>query len=349
MRFVFLLMMWFISHTVVGQTALTVSVVSPQYRAVDDVVRATGYLEPRNEAVVNARLNGTTLEKIDVELGDWVKKGQVLARFDAALIRHDITRAEAMVAQAQIGLKQSRDNAKRAAKLLNADAMSRIEGERYLSAELDAQAGLNAAKAQLESSRLQLSYTEVKAPIGGIISDKQAVLGATANVGMPLFRIIADGELTWRAQVAQDKMAGIAKGTSAWIRLPSGEPVHGEVYNIAPTVNPQSREVTVFVSVAANQVLRSGMLVSGELLLGAQDKMLIPASTVQPSDGRNYVWLISAENTAHRQEVQLGRQVGAMIEVREGLRRDSRIVERGGGFLAEGDKVRVVANPNGTQ
>ncbi|MBV7434173.1 efflux RND transporter periplasmic adaptor subunit [Cardiobacteriaceae bacterium TAE3-ERU3] len=324
---------------------MTVSIVQPQFSPVEKSVTASGYLEPRDEAVVNARLNGTTLEEIHAELGDWVEKGQVLARFDDALIQNDITSAKAQLTQAQVGLKQARDNAKRANKLLKADAMSRIEGERYISAEQDAQANVNAAQAQLDSSRLQLGYSEVKAPVSGIISDKQAVLGATANVGMPLFRIIANGVLTWRAQVSLDNIGQINEGCVAQVSLPGGEQVEGKVYNIAPTINQQSREVTVFVSLQRNPALRAGMLVSGEFLLGANEQMLIPANTIQPNDGRNYVWLVDSNDTAHRQQVELGRRVGSMVEVHDGLTPESRIVARGGGFLTDGDHVRVVANP----
>lgn len=346
MRF-FPVLVFFFSAVAQAQTALTVNVVSPQFRDVAESVSASGYLEPRQEAVVSARLNGATLDEIHAELGDWVEQGQVLARFDAALIKNDITNAKAQLMQAKVGLKQAQDNAKRANRLLKADAMSRIEGERYISSEQDAQARVNAAQAQLDSSRLQLDYSEVTAPVSGIISDKQAVLGATAALGTPLFRLIVDGVLTWRAQVPLEKVGLIQIGSKAQVTLPDGTTVAGEVYNIAPTIDQQSREITVFVSLARNSALRSGMLVSGEFTLDANEQMLIPANALQPSDGRNYVWLVAADDTVHRQQIELGRRLGEFVEVRAGLDAQSRIVARGGGFLAEGDRVRVVARPEG--
>lgn len=118
---------------------------------------------------------------------------------------------------------------------------------------------------------------------------------------------------------------------------------------IAPTVNPKSREVTVFVRLERHSALRSGMLLAGQFLIGDSQKLLIPANTVQPSDGHNYVWVVNKENKVHRQKVDLGQRVNAMVEVREGLSTDSQIVARGGGFLTDGDSVRVVETPKGSQ
>lgn len=330
-----------------AQTAsvLTISTVTPVRRLVEDSISAIGYIEPRETALVNARLNGETLKTIEVALGERVEKGQQLARFDDAGIRTDIAIARAQVLQAETALKQAKKNAARARHLLKSNAVSQIEAERLADAAETAAAGLSIAKARLEAQLLRLTYTTVKAPVSGIITDKQAVLGATVAIGTPLFSIMADGIPAWQAQVPITEISAIHQNSVAEVSLPDATTIKGQVYNIAPTVDRQSRETTVYVALPAQENLRAGMLLTGVFHLGQSEQMLIPADTVQPGDGHYYVWLVDAQDTVHQQQIELGRHVGAMVEVRSGLQDNSRIVARGGAFLVEGNKVRVVSLP----
>lgn len=328
-----------------ADTALTVSTVSPTRELVEKTVTGIGYIAPREEALVNARINGATLREIYVHLGEKVKKGQILARFDDAEMRTDVAIAKAQTARAETALKQAQKNAGRAKSLLKASAMSRIEGERLFDNAETALANLSIAKAHLDAQMLRLTYTEVKAPVSGIITAKQAILGETVSIGKPLFRMMVDAVPAWQAQVPTADIAMIKDNTVAKVSLPDGSVVKGYVYNIAPTIDRQSREATVFVSLPAHPELRVGMLLEGVFNLGRSEQMLIPANTIQPDDGHYYVWLVDTQNTVHRQQIDLGGYVGEMAEIRSGLQDDSRIVARGGAFLVEGNKVRVVDLP----
>ncbi|UJF24763.1 efflux RND transporter periplasmic adaptor subunit [Suttonella sp. R2A3] len=329
-----------------AQSALTVEVISPQRGLVTEKINAIGYLQAKEQAVVNARLNGATLEEILVDIGDRVEKGQVLARYDQSMIEQELIQAKAQMRQAEAGLSQARNNAARAQRLLKSNAISRVEGERLLTSNDDASAQLSGAKAQLAAQELRLDYATVRAPVAGVISDKQAVLGSTSAIGQPLFSLIVDGRLAWQAKVSQDKVSGIEIGSPATVRLDDGNNITGEVYNIAPTVDPQSREVRVFVLLEEDPALRAGMLVNGSFAVGESEQLLIPASSVQREDGFAYVWRVNDQDKAQRIRIELGDRLDDQWVVQKGLEENDRVIVRGGGFLNEGDEVRVVSTPS---
>lgn len=326
-----------------GRAALTVSAVQPLRIELPISLSANGSLAAWQEASIGTEANGLRLAEVRVNVGDRVKKGQVLARFADETVRADLAQIRAGVAEAEATLAEASANAQRARELQPSGALSQQQINQYLTAERTAKARLDAQRAAAEVQALRLKQAQVLAPDDGVISSRSATIGAVLPAGQELFRLIRQGRLEWRAELPAGEMARLQPGMAATVHLGPGQSVNGRVRMVAPTVDPQSRNGLVYVDLAASSAARAGMFARGELLFGRSNALTLPQTAVVLRDGFSYAYRIGADNKVSEVKLQTGRRVGDRVEVLAGLDAQARVVASGGGFLADGDWVRVVA------
>jgi HlyD family secretion protein len=157
--------------------------------------------------------------------------------------------------------------------------------------------------------------------------------------------MIRQGRLEWRAEVASADMAQIKPGARVTVTPAGGAPIAGTVRMIAPTVDPQTRNGIVYVDLPGPGSARAGMFARGEFEIGSSSALTLPQSAVQLREGFSYVFVVGPDNKVAQAKIDVGRRVGDRIEVLGGLAPDARVVATGGGFLAEGDTVRIVDTP----
>ncbi|HVY66359.1 MAG TPA: efflux RND transporter periplasmic adaptor subunit [Gammaproteobacteria bacterium] len=325
--------------------AMTVTGVATRQEMWPDTVRATGAIEPWQEAVVSAQVGGQRVVEVLAEVGDSVRAGQVLARFDTATLRAEEAELAAAVQQAEASLAEAEANRERAMALKERNLMSGQDVTRMLTQADVARAQLAAAQARLASKRLQLKYTDIVAPDAGVVSARSATLGAVASVGQELFRLIRQGRLEWRGELTAQQLARVAIGSDVELALPNGERATARVRQLAPSMNSTSRLATVYADVPGGGSARAGMYAEGTLLLAKTEALVVPATSIVIRDGRNYVFVLPDQSASTRvvaQPVQTGRRMGDAVEIREGLAPGARVVQQGAGFLNDGDIVRVV-------
>lgn len=336
------------SATSTEQAVLSVETVSPSQDDIGNTLSADGTIDAKDTANVSAKVNGVAIESIVVEEGDRVKAGQVLAIFDTDAMEQQVLQAEADVAEAEATLANASADAARVLPLLDIDAISKQEADRYRTAKLQAQAALQASKARLSTQRLSVDNATVVAPVSGVISEKMAEVGMVAG-GEPLFTIIKGGILEWRADIDPKLVGEVSVGTPVRVSLPDGDTVMGKVSRIAPTAD-NNRQITIYASLAANAKVRAGMYQTGEFLLGSASTQTVPNSAIVSNDGYDYVMLVTNVTTQDgqtmgrikQQRVTLGERLGENVAVLEPLPSDSQIVKQGGSFLNDGDLVRIV-------
>jgi len=336
------------SDASIEQSVLSVETVSPSQDDIGSTLSADGTINAKDTANVSAKVNGVAIERILVEEGDRVRAGQVLAVFDTDAMEQQVLQAQADVAEAEATLANASADAARVLPLIDIDAISKQEADRYRTSEVRARASLQASKARLSNQRLTLENAKVVAPVSGIISEKMVEVGQVAG-GDPLFTIIKGGVLEWRAELDPKLIGDINVGTPVQVSLPGGDTVMGQVNRIAPTAD-NNRQITIYASLAANSKIRAGMYQTGEFLLGSTNTQTIPNSAVVSNDGYDYVMLVTESTTRDdrsmgrikQQRVTLGERLGESVAVLEPLPSDSRIVKQGGSFLNDGDLVRVV-------
>jgi HlyD family secretion protein len=327
------------------RAALTVTAVQPQRSELPLTLPANGSLAAWQEASVGTEANGLRLAEVRVNVGDRVKKGQVLARFADESVRADLAQIRAGVAEAEATLAEASANAQRARGLQDSGAMSEQQINQYQTAERTARARLDAQRAAAEVQALRLRQAAVLAPDDGVISARSATVGAVLPAGQELFRLIRQGRLEWRAEVPASELARLRPGVTARVQLDPQTSVAGQVRMVAPTVDPQSRNGLVYVDLAPSPAARAGMFARGELAFGRSSALTLPQTAVVLRDGFSLAYRIGADNKVTEVKLQTGRRVGDRVEVLSGLDAQARVVASGGGFLADGDTVRVVATP----
>lgn len=324
------------------KAALTVQVVSPQRAILPQHIAANGSIAAWQEASVGTEANGLRLAEVLVNVGDAVHRDQVLARFAADTVQADLAQARAALAEAQAQVGEASANAQRARELQDSGALSAQQISQYLTAERTAQARLAAAQAQVQLQALRLQQTEIRAPDAGVISARSATVGAVLPAGQELFRLIRQHRLEWRGEVAAADLVRLKPGLSVRVTPAGGATVVGRVRMLAPSVDPQTRNGLVYVDLPAPGAARAGMFARGEFVLGQSEGWTLPASAVLLREGFHYVLGVDAQSRVTLIKVNVGRRAGDRIEITSALDPKVRVVATGGGFLGDGDVVRVV-------
>ena len=326
-----------------GKPALSVTVATPQIVEWPQVLTANGNIAPWQEAVIGAEVSGHRLTEVMVNVGDLVKKGQVLARISNDTVAAELAQSKAALAEAEATLGEARANADRARQIEHTGAFSAQQIAQFLTAEQTARARVAAARARVQADELRVAQTRVVSPDEGVISSRAATVGSLTQPGQELFRLIRGGRLEWRAEVTAAELARIKPGVTATIVPPgSSTRIQGKVRMVAPTVDPQTRNALVYVDVPAGSGARAGMFARGEFELGKVSALTLPQSAVVMREGFSYVYRIDADSKVAQVKVSTGRRIGERIEITGGLEQGARVVASGGGFLADGDIVRIV-------
>ncbi|MBD9358512.1 efflux RND transporter periplasmic adaptor subunit [Methylomonas sp. EbA] len=328
--------------------ALTVTRAAPQWRQWPTTIEASGAIAAWQEAVIGAQQSGLRLIEVNVNVGDQVKRGQLLARFDTDMLRADLAQLKANLAQAQATAVQAETNEQRVLKLKNAATLSQQELLRYETEAEIARTQVDAIKAQLAAKQLQLGYAEVRAPDDGAISARLATLGAVSGSGQELFRLIRQNRLEWRGELTAGQIAQIQPGQATQLSLPDGSIAEARVRQLAPALDEQSRLGLMYADILPGSHARAGMYASGRIELSQRPALTVPAASVVIRDGRSYVLkLHSAATTSpvSLQEVDTGRRQGVEIEIVHGLSETDRVVVEGAGFLNDGDLVHIAPEP----
>lgn len=324
------------------KAALTVSTVQPQSAQLTVGLAANGSVAAWQEASIGSEANGLRVAELHAALGDVVQKGQLLVSFAQESVQADVALARAALAEAQAVAVEAQANAERARAVKESGALSAQQVGQYLSSEASAQARVASAKAQLDAQLLRLKNTQVHAPDSGVISARNATVGAVVGAGTELYRLIRQGRLEWRGEVTAAELARIAPGTSVVVTAAGGAQAKGRVRTVAPTVDAQTRNGLVYVDLPGAKGFKPGMFARGEFALGASNALTVPQSAVVVRDGFSYVYRVGSDSKVKQLKVQTGRVAGDQLELLSGVQAQDRLVASGGSFLSDGDLVKVV-------
>lgn len=342
-----------------AKPALTVTVTSPARASWSQTLTANGSVAAWQEVSVGAEANGLRLTELRAAVGDTVKAGQVLAVFDAEGVRAEVAQSRAALAEARANAAEAQANAERARSLQTTGAMSEQQIAQLTTAAVTAQARVESAQAMLAVQELRLRHAQVLAPDGGIVTARNATLGAVVPAGTELFRLIRQGRLEWRAEVTAADLARVKPSQAVTLKAASGGVAQGRVRMVGPTVDPQTRAALVYVDLlpGAAASIKAGMFATGQLVLGETVAHTLPQAAVVNRDGFTYVFVLAqpqvqpgGTSRVQRVKVEVGRRVGEQVEIVAGLpaaqgAAAASVVTQGAGFLNDGDLVKVVAAP----
>jgi HlyD family secretion protein len=332
----------------------------------------SGSVAAWDELPVGAELTGLRIERIFVEEGDRVRRGQVLAqlndwplRAQLKQVEAEIARARAVLAQQQAVLaeaaalrREAETNRRRFVALERQGAISALEAEARrtgadtASARLVATEGavavaegdLARAEARREELLATLAQTRIVAPTDGTLSERRARLGAviTPQNAAGLFILVRDGRYELRAEVSEVYLGVVRPGQAVAVNIDAvpGRVLTGRVREIAPTVDARARDALVRIDLPADPALRPGMFARGEVRLAATAALTVPEGAVLYSEGQPFVWTIVG-GVAHRRTIQTGERQDGRVEVLGGLTAETTVAVDGAGYLSEGVPVRM--------
>lgn len=268
---------------------------------------------------------GNRIKKINVEIGDFVKKGQVLAEMDMTQLQ-----------QAELQLANNEIEYNRLKALYEAGGLSK--------SDLDAiEMTYKVSKTSYENL---LENSILTSPIDGVVTARNYDVGDMYAMSAPLFTVEQIKPVKLLVAVSESDYSKIKKGDDAVITADAvpGKTFYGKVTRLYPTVDPATRTVTVEVQVANNyNTLRPGMFTRVKLNFGTNKSVVIPDVAVvkQQGSGERFVYVLNSDGTVNYQSVVLGRRLGAEYEVLEGIQDGAKVVTGGQLRLKDGIKVVV--------
>jgi RND family efflux transporter MFP subunit len=326
-----------------AKPALAVTTTLPKLVVLPVRVQANGNIAAWQEAIIGTEADGLRLAEVNFNVGDVVRRGQVLARFASATVDAELAQSRSVLAEAEAILAEASSNAVRAQELKASGALSEQQIQQYLTAERTARARLEGAKAAVQTQQLRLAQTQVLAPDDGVISVRTATVGAVLPSGQELFRIIRRGRLEWRAEVAAPELVRLRPGQQVTLTPAGGQPVRGMVRVVAPVVDTRTRSGLVYVDIPVAGAARAGMFARGDIEVDSgKPTVTLPQAAVAQRDGFSYVMRIGPDYRVMETKVTLGRRAGDRVEVVSGIDNGTTVVASGVGFLGDGDLVRVV-------
>jgi HlyD family secretion protein len=323
------------------EAVMTVTATPLEQVELSRTVSMTGSVYAWQDVIISAEVGGYRVAEVLVDVGDRVRKGQRLVSLSTALLEAEVASKQAALKQREAELINAQSSLDRGRTLATTNLLSKADLDRLTSEQMASQSRLEAARADLDTSELRLKFTSVVAPDDGIITSRTVTVGQIAQAGNEMLRLLRDGRIEWRGEAPETRLNDLAPGQGVSITMADGTPFHGKIRVVAPTISANNRTALVYVDLPPDERLRPGMFARGEISIGTGPAYMVPLESVVSSDGYSYVFVLSEDNIVARRRVETGAIHDGSVEITDGLESGERIVNKGAGFLKDGDLVAV--------
>lgn len=324
-----------------GKQAATVSVMVPGRQTVDRIVSATGNLGARREMPIGVAGEGGMVTQVLVEAGTWVAAGQVLATVDRQVQTQQGASLAAQIGVADADLRVAQSELDRAQLLVSRGFISKADIDRKVATRDAARARLGVARAQLAQQRATTSRLDIRAPAAGLVLERKVEPGQVVSSGSGmLFRMAKGGELELLARLGEVDLARMSVGQRASVTpVGSAQSFVGQIWQISPVIDPQTRQGVARVALSYDKALRPGGFASTKIVSGAADVPLLPESAIQSDPKGSFVYIVDSHNKVVRRDVTVGDVTDAGVTVLSGLTGQEAVVVSAGAFLNPGESI----------
>lgn len=322
--------------------APAITVVVPGRTTIEGTITATGSLAARREMPLGVVGDGGRVISVPVDAGQWVHAGQVLAVIDRAVQNQQALSAKANIDVARADDELADANLERATKLIARGFISKADIDQLTATRDSARARVKVAQAQYDELLARNARLNIVAPADGLLLSRNVEPGQVVSPGgNALFNIAKDGQMELLAQVGEEDLAHLSIGKAATV-VPVGtdQTFTGEIWQLSPTIDQQSRQGTARIALAWHPGLRPGGFASATINSGAVSAPLLPESAIQNDEQGAFVFVVGPDDKVQRRAVKTGLVTEQGIVIAQGLSGNERVVERAGGFLSPGDKIR---------
>ncbi len=319
-----------------------VTVVVPGRQMVANTVSATGTIDARREMPVGAVGEGGLVSRVYVEPGDWVREGQVLASIERSVQAQETNQSAASVTVAQADARLAQSELDRAQTLVARGFVSKADIDRKAATRDSALARVRVAQAQLGANRARVGRLDIRAPAGGLVLTRAVEPGqVVGGGGAVLFRLARGGEMELKALLSEGDLARMSKGIPVTVTpVGSATSFTGQVWQLSPVIDPQSRQGTVRIALPYNIALRPGGFASAAIVSGTVEVPMLPESAVLSDPKGNFVFVVGKDNKVERRAVKVGSVTDKGVSISEGLAGTEQVVLSAGGFLNAGETVK---------
>ena len=319
----------------------SVTVVVPGRSDVARTVSVSGALAARRDQPVGVAGEGGLVRAVMVDAGSWVRQGQVLASIDRSVQSQTANQLGASIQVARADAALAQNEYDRSAALVGRGFVSKADLDRKRGARDAANARVRVAQAQLGAARAQIGRLDIRAPSAGLILTRAVEVGQIVSPGSgALFRLARGGEMEMRAEMSQQDLALVRPGQTASITpIGSNRSFAGQIWQISPVINPQTRVGEVRISVPYDSSVRPGGFAEAKIASGSTTAPMLPQSAVLSDDKGNYVYIIDGRNQVQRRPIRIGEVNEAGVTIAEGLSGQEKVVLSAGPFLNPGQKV----------
>lgn len=363
--------------------AQAVTVASVESAQVSRTLNTTGTVTAYDLLPITPRSSGLQIRQVLVDEGESVTVGQVMAVLDDSVVRSQIAEAEASLesaravvqqrratlAQAEATLQEAEVNLQRYDSLSQEGVVSRQEYDSRATATTtaresvrvaasdisSAEAQVRSAEARLQQLQTQLEQTLVVAPADGIVAERMARVGNVSSASEPMFSIIRDRLLELQAKVPETQLPQIPVGARVNISSDADARIQlqGQVREVSPLIDPETREATVRIDLPSSALLRSGMFLNAAVVTSSAPGLVVPAQAVLPQpDGTMQVFRVVEGDRVEAVTIEVGDVTNpnldrrdATMEVRSGLNPGDRVVVSGASYLKDGDRITITSDP----
>ncbi|CAN5516358.1 efflux RND transporter periplasmic adaptor subunit [soil metagenome] len=310
----------------------------------DEVIGGSGAIEQAQTVQLTSQITAQVVE-VPVKIGDVIKKGDLLVRWDDRLITATMEANQAYVDASKVKIRDQSRQVERYTALQQKNMGTALELEKGEMALADAKEALAKANLSLRQAELDLENSKMTSPLDGIVLERLVNVGENTHRDQVVMKIGSLNNVLLAAKIGEEKMHSVQLGLPAEASFPAfpGERFQGKVVKIDPNIDPITRTFTTYVEIKNDDFrLKPGLSGFARIRRSAKDVLAVPSIAVMnPSGEQASVFVVNSDNHATLRNIRPGIVVGAMTQVREGLKEGERIVTVGQLYLNNNDKVRT--------
>jgi len=340
---------WFMMHKgnkaddlATTNQAPVVTVITPGRINITGKISATGALAARREMPIGSVGEGGQVLSVLVEPGQWVRAGQVLAVVDSSVQSQQAAGLDAQIRVSEADARLAQSNLDRALKLVERGFISKADIDRLTATRDAAVARVSVSRASAAESRARNRRLNIVAPADGLLLSRSVEPGQVVGAGSGvLFRIAKDGQIEMLAKLSEDDLAKIAVGVPVAVTpVGTSRAFDGQVWQISPVVDPQTRLGQARIALTYSPELRPGGFATADITAGSMVAPRLPESAVLSDNRGSYVFIVGAGDKVSRRDIKTGALTSDGIAVLSGLSGTEKVVLRAGAFLADGETVK---------
>jgi RND family efflux transporter MFP subunit len=313
-------------------------------QTLEEVIGGSGAVEQAETVNLITQLNAQVLE-VPVKIGDLIKKGALLVRWDDRLIKATVEANREYVEADKIKIRNETRQVERYSTLQNKNMGTAVDLEKYEMALADAKIDLAKSTVSLKQAEIDLEHVNQMSPLNGIVLERLVNPNEFTKPGQVIMKLGVLNNVLMAAKITEEKMHSVQLGLAAETTFPAfpSEVFKGTVAKIDPNIDPITRTFTTYIKIENPDFrLKPGLSGFARIRRTAKDVLAVPSIAIMnPSGEQASVFVVDGTSHANLRKVRPGIVVDAMTEITDGLKEGDKVVTVGQFYLKDNDKVRT--------